>query len=100
MGSPITAVLPQADVQDAAEGKFDLSKADRCDRCTAQAFVVARQDGMMLLFCGHHYARNEVALDEQGFTIDDFRHLINAKPSVSANADYTAEDDDYDDYHH
>jgi hypothetical protein len=99
MGSPITAVLPQ-DVQDATEGQFDLSKADRCDRCTAQAFVVARQGSMMLLFCGHHYARNEVALDEQGFTIDDFRHLINAKPSVSANADYTAEDDYDDDYHH
>ncbi len=99
MGSPITAVLPQ-EVDDLAEVQFDLSKADRCDRCTAQAFVVARQGSLMLLFCGHHYARNEVALDEQGFTIDDFRHLINARPSVSANADYTADDfDDDDDLH-
>lgn len=39
--------------------------------CGAQAFVkVVNAEGMDLLFCGHHYAKNEFALVEQGFVVD------------------------------
>jgi hypothetical protein len=33
-----------------------LDANDRCDRCSAQAYVkVIGKDGADLLFCGHHY---------------------------------------------
>ncbi|WP_153398439.1 DUF7455 domain-containing protein [Ornithinicoccus halotolerans] len=33
----------------------ELTVADRCDRCGAQAYVRARlADDLELLFCGHH----------------------------------------------
>lgn len=33
-----------------------LDANDRCDRCSAQAYVkVIGKDDMDLLFCGHHY---------------------------------------------
>lgn len=66
---------------------------DRCDRCGAQAFVAvtipvpARATNVELLFCGHHYSRHEQVFASQGYQVHDERHLINDKPSVSANAD-------------
>lgn len=65
-----------------------LKIADRCDCCGAQAFVmVATQAGHDLLFCGHHFNKNEPALAAQGLNVVvDNRSTINAKPSVSANA--------------
>ena len=42
---------------------FTLSPADRCDRCSARAVVVTvMRSGGTLLWCAHHYARNEAAL--------------------------------------
>ena len=32
-----------------------LTLQDRCDRCSAQAFVRVEGTGGELLFCGHHY---------------------------------------------
>lgn len=75
---------------------YDLKVADRCDRCGAQAFVVALQDSCELnlevLLCGHHGYNCKVngkshvqALEEQGFTVLDFRHRLNEKPSPSAS---------------
>jgi hypothetical protein len=66
----------------------ELVKGDRCDSCGAQAFVqVTMPSGFELLFCGHHYSKNEPGLGTQGavVTIDE-RDTINAKPSISANA--------------
>lgn len=70
---------------------------DRCDKCSAQAFVrvgkpVQPLPGATevwdLLFCGHHFQENEPALLAQGFTIaEDERESINVKPSISANAE-------------
>lgn len=46
-----------------------LTHADRCDKCSGRAYVLAiivwsptfRGDGQ-LYFCGHHYAQHEQAL--------------------------------------
>lgn len=71
----------------AQEVRRHLREADRCDRCSAQAFVhVELQDGM-LLFCGHHYAMHQSKLEELALAIIDEREFINRHPSVSANAD-------------
>ena len=49
-----------------------------CDRCSANGMVLLRQRdaslsgqrGVLdLVFCGHHYARNEVELSMAGFTV-------------------------------
>lgn len=74
---------------------------DRCDRCGAQAFMrvwipVTDADTVEeaigsptkpLVFCSHHGTKYELEFEARGWRIDDFRHLINAKPSVSANVE-------------
>lgn len=70
------------------ETRQPLTLSDRCDSCGAQAFVTATMSsGSELLFCGHHYRKNEAALVAQGALVHDERHRINQKPSVSANAE-------------
>jgi hypothetical protein len=65
-----------------------LTLSDRCDSCAAQAFVAAiMTTGLELLFCGHHYRKNEAALVAQGARVHDERERINAKPSVSGIAE-------------
>ena len=71
-----------------------LTKADRCDAaCPAQAFVRATLDKTIdgrpytIDLCGHHYADHTVMLAAGGWTIHDERHLINSRPSPSANSD-------------
>lgn len=65
-----------------------LLVADRCDSCGAQAFMRVRlRSGGELLFCGHHGRENAPALVAAGAQMRDDTHLINAKPSTSANAD-------------
>jgi ribosomal protein S27AE len=58
---------------------------DRCDKCGAEAFIIASKDEFELLFCGHHGAAHWKALEGTGWSIDDHRGLINEKPSPSAN---------------
>jgi hypothetical protein len=42
---------------------IELTAGDRCDRCSARAAVVTvMQNGGTLLWCAHHYSRNELAL--------------------------------------
>jgi hypothetical protein len=87
MGSHLVAELP---AEESVVGAMTLTRSDRCDACPAQAFVVITHTshGTNLLFCGHHYAKNEAKLVEQGWHVADFRHLINDKPSASSpNAD-------------
>ena len=66
-------------------GSRELLVSDRCDRCPAQAFVIAvMPSGNDLLFCGHHYAKHETALAARGARIDDHRHMINSVSASSA----------------
>jgi hypothetical protein len=60
-----------------------LRLADRCDRCGAQAFVRIYVGELDLLLCGHDYHVNEVLLAAKGYVVQDERHRINEKPSVS-----------------
>ena len=47
-----------------------LTAADRCDRCSARALVeIALLQGGSLLWCAHHFAFFEDALNAFGATI-------------------------------
>jgi len=64
-----------------------LNTADRCDQCGAQAFVWVNMPNSKagLLFCAHHYNRNEEKLLPVALHVVDERWKINTKPSPSPN---------------
>lgn len=67
------------------ESRTDVLKmADRCDRCSAQAFVLVNFLEGELYFCGHHFADHELMLREKGYEIIDERYKINEKGGASA----------------
>ena len=50
----------------------ELTAADRCDRCGAQAYIrVVLPSGADLLFCGHHGRQHEAALRDVAAEIRD-----------------------------
>lgn len=50
----------------------ELTTADRCDACGAQAYIrVELNSGSELFFCGHHGRENETKLKEQAAVYDD-----------------------------
>ena len=61
-----------------------LSVQDRCDRCGSQAWVLVKGMNGELLFCGHHYTKNESALFQWSYDIIDEREFINKKSESSA----------------
>jgi len=59
-----------------------LRQADRCDRCGAQAFFIAKKNnGLDLLFCGHHGHKFSGSLIIQGFIVHDQTYRINESVS-------------------
>lgn len=52
---------------EAAPKLFDAK--DRCDRCGAQAHMVALMVGGILLFCGHHGKQYRAGLEAAGAEI-------------------------------
>jgi hypothetical protein len=54
--------------------------ADRCDRCGAQAFVLAKVLETDLFFCGHHFHEHESKIREVAASVVDERDRINTKP--------------------
>ena len=62
----------------------DLSHADRCDRCGAQAFYRAVLANGELLFCAHHGREYGERLREVALELQDGTALINGKPSPAA----------------
>ncbi len=66
---------------------------NRCDACGSESFyrferILGDEEALNVQqfhFCGHHGNRHKAALTEQGWTADDFTHLINPAPSISAN---------------
>lgn len=55
---------------------------ERCDRCGAQAYIVAAKDGKdRLLFCAHHGRKHAPVLLATGHEILDYTYLINDKPT-------------------
>ena len=62
----------------------DLSTADRCDRCGAQAFYRAVLANGELLFCAHHGRAYSDKLAEVALEVQDGTAAINGKPSPAA----------------
>jgi hypothetical protein len=62
-----------------------LTAADRCDRCSAQAYVrVMLVSGGELLFCGHHSKEHRPALEKVAEDIQDETHrLEETSPTAS-----------------
>ena len=62
-----------------------LKVIDRCDACGSQAFVMVKLISGELMFCGHHYVKNQDKLNNQAYEIIDEREYLNVKPSQSNN---------------
>ena len=62
----------------------DLTHADRCDRCGAQAFYRALLTTGELLFCAHHGRTHSARLAEVAVELQDGTAAINSKPSPAA----------------
>ena len=62
----------------------DLTTADRCDRCGAQAFYRAILANGELLFCAHHGREYSARLAEVALEVQDGTAAINCKPSPAA----------------
>ena len=65
-----------------------LNATDRCDACQSQAYVWLNGVNGDLLFCGHHFVKNEEKLRAYAFEVIDERHKLGIKrESSAANAD-------------
>lgn len=54
-----------------------LTAMDRCDSCSAQAYVWVNGVTGDLLFCGHHFNKWEGKIKEFAFEIIDERDFLN-----------------------
>jgi|LakMenE18May11ns_1017448.scaffolds.fasta_scaffold9058476_2 hypothetical protein len=61
-----------------------LNSQDRCDSCQAQAYVWVEGVNGDLLFCGHHFSKNEEKIRAYSFDIVDERHKLEVKRESSA----------------
>ena len=63
----------------------ELTAADRCDRCGAQAYIRARLiSGGELLFCAHHGREHLPALQGRTIDIRDETERLNEIPATAA----------------
>ena len=53
-----------------------LSAQDRCDRCGAQAYVLAKGLAGPLGFCAHHFFKWEQAIRDFAFEVVDERDSL------------------------
>lgn len=60
-----------------------LNANDRCDACGSQAFVWVNGVNGDLLFCRHHFLKNEDKLRDWAFEIIDETWKINDKSESS-----------------
>lgn len=47
----------------------ELTLKDRCDSCSAAAQVRVMVGELPLDFCGHHYRKNQEALESKGYNV-------------------------------
>jgi hypothetical protein len=60
-----------------------MTAADRCDSCSAQAYVRTQHALGDLLWCAHHYNRFQTKLDALSTsTLDERAFLIGKNPTV------------------
>ena len=60
----------------AATKEYILGPLNRCDACSAEALVLVKGVSGELMFCGHHYAKNETALTKFAYEIVDEREKL------------------------
>jgi len=53
-----------------------LTTLDRCDKCSAQAWVIAKGLKGDLYFCGHHFDKYSKSLVEWAYDIVDERYRL------------------------
>jgi hypothetical protein len=55
-----------------------LTVQDRCDRCSAQAYVrvMLSASGLEILFCAHHFEKNAAALAGCSTVVTDDRQAL------------------------
>ena len=53
--------------------EYVLSPLNRCDQCSAEALVLVKGVTGELMFCGHHYAKNEAGLEKFAYEVIDER---------------------------
>jgi hypothetical protein len=63
-------------IEETVEETDSLNATDRCDSCGSQAYVWVNGVSGDLLFCGHHFAKNEEKLRTYAFEIIDERYKI------------------------
>lgn len=77
MTTTTAATAEQPTKQPAEDAVSTLTAADRCDRCGAQAYVVARFPAADLLFCAHHaHAHRDRIADH---VVLDNTHLLSGE---------------------
>jgi hypothetical protein len=59
--------------------EYLLTALDRCDRCSAQAWVIAKGVNGELFFCAHHFDKFSEKLTEWAYDIVDERHRLTNK---------------------
>lgn len=59
-----------------ATEEIQLTANDRCDACGSQAYVQVFFKDAYLLFCAHHYKKNEEALQPVAKYVYDRRDLL------------------------
>lgn len=84
-----TTLAPPTETTPEATMEVPLKIADRCDKrgCGAQAFVRAVYKDGDLLFCNHDYRELKAEIEAKALAVFDYSDQINAKPSISANAE-------------
>lgn len=60
-----------------------LKLSDRCDRCSAQAFILAKGIQGELMFCNHHYNKFKENIDSWAFEVINELDFINEKNESS-----------------
>lgn len=64
-----------------------LTVSDRCDSCGAQAYVQVFLDSGDLLFCGHHFKKNEDRLVNEATHIHDELHKLQKTPVIEEDVE-------------
>jgi hypothetical protein len=72
-----------------AVASSQLTAADRCDRCGAQAYLrVELQSGGELLFCAHHAREHGDKLKEIAVNVVDETHKLSSTPAPAPDDEH------------
>jgi hypothetical protein len=74
----------KVEIKEEVKREKQLKIADRCDRCNAQAFILAKGIQGELYFCGHHYNKYKENVDSWAFEVINEIDSINER-SASSN---------------